>query len=72
MLSNLTPKPVPTIPAAKKMDARRLALWMSFSTKLPRNAALIPKKKMARENAQSRPLAVIVAFSNALKIASFK
>ena len=32
------------------MVAIKLDLWISFSTKLPKNAALIPKKKIASEN----------------------
>ena len=45
--------PVPAIPAAKQIAAIREDLWISFSTTFPKNAADIPKKKMAKLNAHS-------------------
>ena len=45
--------PVPSMPALKQMVAMREERWMFFSTTLPRNAALMPRKKMARLNAHS-------------------
>ena len=41
------------MPALKQMVAMREERWMFFSTTLPRNAALMPRKKMARLNAHS-------------------
>ena len=41
------------MPQAKQMEAMREDLWMSFSTMLPRKAADMPRKKMAKLNAHS-------------------
>jgi hypothetical protein len=46
-------KPVPAIPRAKVIVAIRDDLWMSFSTTLPKNAADMPRKKIAKLNAHS-------------------
>ena len=46
-------KPVSAIPAAKHIVAISEDLCISFSTTFPRNAADIPRKKMANENAHS-------------------
>ena len=46
-------KPVPAIPAAKQIVAIKEDLCISFSTTLPRNAADIPRKKIAKLNAHS-------------------
>jgi hypothetical protein len=45
--------PVRNIPAAKQTVAMRDDLCISFSTIFPRNAADIPRKKIAKENAHS-------------------
>ena len=46
-------KPVPAIPAAKQIAAISDDLCISFSTIFPRNAADIPKKKIAKLKAHS-------------------
>lgn len=46
-------KPAPAIPEAKQIAAIREDLWMSFSTMLPRKAADMPRKKMAKLKAHS-------------------
>ena len=43
--------PVPIIPMVKQMVAMSDDLWISFSTTSPRNAADIPRKKIANEKA---------------------
>ena len=45
--------PVPAIPTAKQILAINEDLWISFSTTFPKNAADIPKKKIAKLNAHS-------------------
>ena len=45
--------PVPAIPTAKHTAAMSDDLCMSFSTTLPKNAADIPRKKIAKLNAHS-------------------
>ena len=45
--------PVPAIPAAKQIAAMREDICISFSTIFPKNAADIPKKKIAKLNAHS-------------------
>ena len=45
--------PVPAIPTAKQIAAINEDLLMSFSTTFPKNAADIPKKKIAKLNAHS-------------------
>ena len=46
-------KPVPAIPKEKQMVAMREDLWIFFSTTFPKNAADIPKKKIAKLKAHS-------------------
>ena len=62
MLCKYTARAVPATPTAKQMVAIKLALCISFSTKFPKKAALIPRKNIASENAQPSALGLIPAF----------
>ena len=71
-VQNLIVRPVPIMPAVKQMAATREDLWMLSSTSLPANAADIPRKNIARLNAQptangDMPIAFATASLNVLQ-----
>ena len=45
--------PVPTMPSANVIEAISEDLWIFFSTSFPKNAAEIPRKKIAKLKAHS-------------------
>ena len=51
-VKNLIVAPVPIMPTVKQTADMRDDLWMFISTILPANAADIPRKKIAKLNAQ--------------------
>ena len=55
--------PVPSIPIEKHIHDTSELLWMFFSTSFPANAADIPRKNIAIENAQPTANGVISIFS---------